>query len=167
MKVQILNFPTPFRTSQYLIFSPSESNIKAQRSKIVKKNQQFEKFLNASFGRISNNPPHFDMQQNSISTLKFLFHALEWANCCSKVVEKCAFSRNYAFQYFCKIPWILPKNLKILWIQREIEGYSKFQLLRLWNWRNVRAKPSHTFTSNFVKFWILKTFVFSLNPKNF
>ena len=66
--------------------------------------------------------------KTAFSTLKFLFHALEWANCCSKVAEKCAFSRNYAFQDFCKIPWISPKNLNILWIQREIEGYSKFQL---------------------------------------
>ena len=28
-KVQILNFPTPFRTSEYLMFSPTESTVKA------------------------------------------------------------------------------------------------------------------------------------------
>ena len=31
LKVQILSYPTPFRASQYLIFSPTESTIKAHR----------------------------------------------------------------------------------------------------------------------------------------
>ena len=30
-KVQILSFPTPFRTSQYLIFSPTQRTLKAHR----------------------------------------------------------------------------------------------------------------------------------------
>ena len=64
MKVQILNFPTQFRTSQYLIFSPSESNIKAHRRQILReKINTWRNFSTPHLVEFQITPPHFEMPQ--------------------------------------------------------------------------------------------------------
>ena len=98
-RVQTLNFPTPFQASQYFIFSPSESIIKAHR-KILNVHFRHRKFLaDVTFSEVRITHPKLKMLQ--ISTLILWncapFHALERENGSSSPTEFLCFSNILLF----------------------------------------------------------------------
>ena len=90
-KVQILNFPTPFRASQYLIFSPSESTIKAHR-KILNVHFRHKTFpVVSQLCKVQATPPKLKMPQFRIVFTRVALHVREKAHCYKSLAE---------FEYF-------------------------------------------------------------------
>ena len=103
--VQILNFPTPFRTSQYLTFSTSESTLKAHRkiSNICKKFLDQNLILVIFKELIPNSKDlFFDC---------FQFHALEKALLIGWLPKR-VFSGNYVVQEFVRFELDSREKLK-------------------------------------------------------
>ena len=84
-KVQILSFPTPFRTSQYLIFSPTQRTLKAHR-KMSKNLQEISRWAGILLS-IKYPPLNSICWKVTLFVVRYTFHALEKAHCYKMPLE--------------------------------------------------------------------------------
>ena len=129
-KVQVLNFLTPFRPSQYIIFSHSWSTLKAHSKKFF---EIFEKFLGSEDisnpPKNSNNPTHFEMLQNAQISTDFTFHPLETGIVVRKIEKKWNF---LWFQFFQDFSQIHSQNYLFQWI---LEIEQKLKNYKIWSFK--------------------------------
>ena len=146
-KVQILSFPTPFRTSQYLIFSPTQRTLKAHR-KMSKNLQEISRWAGILLS-IKYPPLNSICWKVTLFVVRYTFHALEKAHCYKMPLENQQFLKFLLFMISLHFVRKSTQKKKMQQNEQKFKGLENFKKCRFRVAENWGASPL-----SFLQLWI-------------